>query len=399
MRIVIASLQYHPDEPSGSARLAFDEATFLAGLGHEVWLVARDGSGRQREHVEQDGLHLLRYPPTSMHGADPRRFGVHQQHTRRLLATYLPGPPDCLHGHTLLQYAGALAICGSGVRTCFSIHSPAQLELLAAGAGWWQRLRLAPRAAPLHFLERRCLGRSACITAFSHFTKGLVRKLHGARVAERVQVINGWADMERFGVPVDRGDIRTRLGWPADVPVLFTVRRLVPRMGLDRLITALQGVAAAGRPFHLVVAGDGPQRTRLQALVSELGLDSRVRLMGQVDEETLARMHGAADAFVLPSSSLECFGLIAVEALSSGTPVLATPTGAIPEVVGGIEPKWLARDNGVEAIRDLVLQYLDGSLPRHPPDRLRAYVERRFSLTDRVAELAAAALGREPRAR
>jgi glycosyltransferase involved in cell wall biosynthesis len=395
MRIVIASLQYHPDAPSGSARLAFDEATYLAGLGHEVWLVVRDGSGRQPEYEEKNGVRLLRYPPVALRGADPRRSSVHQDQTKRLLEKYLPEAPDCLHGHTLLQYAGALSLYGGQVRTCYSIHSPAQLELLAGGvgAGWGQKLRLYPRAAALHLLERHCLKRTVSITADSMFTRSLIRRLHGAGMAERVQVINGWADLAQFSVPAERGAIRSQLGWPADVPVLLTVRRLVPRMGLDRLIRALHGVQAAGRRFHLVVAGDGPLKGALQKLVSDLGLEGAVRFAGIVDEDTLSRMYGAADAFVLPTSSLECFGLIAVEALASGSPVLATPTGAIPEVLGGIEPQWLARDNSAEAIRDLVTQFLDGTLPRHPPDDLRAYVERRFSKTDRVADLAAAALG------
>ena len=85
MRIVIASLQYHPDAPSGSARLAYDEAVYLAGLGHEVWLVARDGSGRQPEYEEKDGLRLLRYPPVVSRGAGLSRFSLHQDQTRRVL--------------------------------------------------------------------------------------------------------------------------------------------------------------------------------------------------------------------------------------------------------------------------------------------------------------------------
>jgi len=395
MRIVIASLQYHPDAPSGSARLAYDEAVYLAGLGHEVWLVARDGSGRQPEYEEKDGLRLLRYPPVVSRGADPSRFSLHQDQTRRVLETHLRETPDCLHGHALLQYAGALSLYGGTVRTCYSIHSPAQLELLAGavGAGWGRRLPLYPRAAALHLLERRCLKRSASVTAFSLFTRDLVRRLHGARVAERVQVISGWANMAQFAMPVDREADRSRLGWPAGVPVLFTVRRLVPRMGLDRLLRALHGVQAAGRRFHLVVAGDGPQKPALQRLAGDLGLSSSVQFAGRVDEDALSRMYAAASAFVLPTAALECFGLIAVEAMATGSPVLATPTGAIPEVVGGIEPQWLARDNSPDAIRDLLIRFLDGSLPSHRPEDVRAYAERRFSRTRRVADLAAAVLG------
>jgi glycosyltransferase involved in cell wall biosynthesis len=395
MRIIVAALQYFPDAPSGSARLAFDEARHLVDLGHEVWMVARDPSGGRPEHETVQGLHVLRYPPETGRASSPVRFRIHQDQTRRLLDRHLPGPADCVHGHTLLQYAGALAHSGRKVRSCFSVHSPAQLESLAAatGAGLGAKLAVYPRAAALHLLERRCLRQTDTITAFSDYTRTLIRRLHGAAMAERVKVIHGWADLDQFRVVDDRAAARKQLGWPSDEPVFFTVRRLVPRMGLDRLIQAVARIASAGRRCRLVIAGEGPLRAALQELADTLGLQACVHLVGRVDEDTLAKMYGAADAFVLSTSELECFGLIAVEALGSGVPVLATPAGAIPEIVGGIEPQWLARDTSAQGIGDLLARFLDGRLPRHSPSALRAYVESRFARTDRVAQLATAAVG------
>jgi glycosyltransferase involved in cell wall biosynthesis len=395
MRIIIASLQYYPDAPSGSARLAFDEARHLVQLGHEVWMVARDPTGWQPEYEEVQGLHVLRYPPEQVRVFGPLRSRVHQYQTKRLLDKHLTRPADCIHGHTLLQYAGALAHGGRRARTCFSVHSPAQLELLGAatGAGLGATLALYPRAAALHVLERRCFRQTAILTAFSEFTRSLIRRLHGSVTADRVKVISGWADLALFQVVGNRAAARATLGWPIDMPVLLTVRRLVPRMGLDRLIQAVHCVKAAGRRCLLVIAGEGPLRGALQELVKNLSLESCVRLVGRVDDATLSTMYGAADGFVLPTRALECFGLIAVEAMASGLPVLATPAGAIPEIVNGIEPQWLARDTSAEGIGDLVSRFLDGRLPRHSPSELRAYVEREFARTDRVAELAAAAVG------
>ena len=394
MRVVIASLQYFPDAPSGSARLAFDEARHLAQEGHEVWMVGRDPTGGLSEYEQEGGLHLLRYPPAHGRALGLGRFRIHQEQTKRLLDRHLPGPAVCIHGHTLLQYAGALEHSGSTARTCFSVHSPAQLELLAAGtgAGLAAAAGLYARAAGLHALERRCLRATDSITAFSDFTRGLIRRLHGPRVAGRVQVIRGWADLEHFDITPDRAAARARLGWPAEPPVLLTVRRLVPRMGLDRLLQAMRLVTAPGRRCRLVIAGEGPLRGILENLAAALGVGSSVTFAGRVDESSLSAMYGAADAFVLPTSSLECFGLIAVEALASGLPVLATPAGAIPEILGDIEPQWLARDTSAEGIGDLVSRFLDGRLPRHAPSRLRAYVASRFARADRVADLAAAVL-------
>ena len=242
-------------------------------------------------------------------------------------------------------------------------------------------------------LERRCLRRTDRITAFSDYTRGLIRRMHGSVIADRVRVIHGWADLSHFRIVPDRAAARTRLGWPVDVPLFFTLRRLVPRMGLDRLIEALSLVNKAGRRCHLVIAGDGPLRGDLRRLAGDLGLESSVQFVGRVDDAALPMMYGAADAFVLPTRALECFGLIAVEALACGVPVLATPTGAIPEIINRIEPQWLARNTGAEAIGDLLARFLEDRLPRHSASDLRAHVQSRYALDDRVAELAGAALG------
>ena len=111
-------------------------------------------------------------------------------------------------------------------------------------------------------------------------------------------------------------------------------------MGLDRLIRAAGKLRDQGMDFRMVIAGDGPLRGTLRALVTELGLEKYVIVGGEVSEQDLPLMYGACDAFVLPTRSLECFGLIAIEALSAGRPVMATPVGAIPEVLRNLVPSW-----------------------------------------------------------
>ena len=102
-------------------------------------------------------------------------------------------------------------------------------------------------------------------------------------------------------------------------------------------------------------------------------------MLGLVSDDVLPIMYGAADAFVLPTAALEGFGLIAVEALACGTPVLATPVGAIPELLSDVEPAWLAADATGEAIASLVGRFFSGGLPRHDPLELRRFVEKRYS--------------------
>lgn len=394
LRIVITALHYHPDQPSGSSRLAFDEAVYLAGRGHEVWLVAMDPSGEQPAYAFREGLHVLQYTAPSYSLFDPRRAQAHQQQVRELLQTHLSGPVDALHGHALLTYDGARALYDAPARRAYTIHSPMRLEMEAAarGAGPAQRLKLATTAHLTHALEARCLDASERITALSAYTRTLIGQYHNARMAERVQVVPGWVDVDRFQIQPDRDALKARFGWPQETPLLFTLRRLVPRNGLDVMLRGLQRLSESGHAFHMVIGGGGPLLNDLQEQAQSLGIGDRVRFIGRVADDDLPLMYAAADAFVLPTSALECFGLIMLEALACGRPVLATPVGAIPEILNQVEPAWLSQDASPGGIADLLAAFLSGQLPQHEPQALRRFVEAHYASAHMIPQLSRCAL-------
>jgi glycosyltransferase involved in cell wall biosynthesis len=379
-RVLIAALHYYPDRPGGSGRLAFDIARHLAGIGHEVWFVAYDILGGNPEYACRDGLNVLQYRVPRLRWSDPRRVTVHQRQVQRVLAQWAPGTFDVVHGHTPSQYWGAV----KGVRAkrwCYSVHSPVRLELQATARGLSLFGRWEAHLAGMlgSRIELRCLQASDYITSDSAFTRGLLRQSYGAEETERIRVIPGWVDTSRFQIVHEREAVKQRLGWPTQHPVLFTLRRLVPRMGLDNLLRAARTVADRGFEFTLLIGGEGPLGNELQALADHLGLAACVRFLGRIPDAVLPQMFGAADAFVLPTAELEGFGLIILEALACGRPVLATPVGAIPEIVVPFEPAWLSSDESAGAIADLLAAFLGGALPPHDPSELREGVERRYS--------------------
>jgi glycosyltransferase involved in cell wall biosynthesis len=396
LRVVIPVLRDPAEAPSGSTRLAWDEALHVAGRGHEVWVVgpSLDDAGHG-ERVTRDGVNVLTYAPPRRSPLDPRRASSHQRETAALLRRHLPGAIDVLHGHAPLQYAGALGVAGPATRTAYTVHSPAGLEALAAApdAAGIARLRVRMQATMLRRVERMFLERSRVVHVLSAYTAQLLAEEH-ALPAERMTRIPGWVDLERFKPVIDRAGLKRSLGWP-EGRVLFTLRRLVPRMGLDRLLRAFAEVRKSAPDVSLVMAGDGPLRGELETLSSDLELAGSVRFPGRIPDEALPRMYAAADAFVLPTAALECFGLIALEAFASGRPVLATPVGAIPEVVGAVDGEWLAADVGEAALSSLLDRWARGVLPEHAPEELRAFVERGYAAEERLAELTSAVLGEE----
>src|SRR5437899_12651573 len=145
--------------------------------------------------------------------------------------------------------------------------------------------------------------------------------------------IVGGADVERFHPSGTREAQRQALGLPGDRPLLFTLRNLEPRMGLDTLIRAMATVRERFPRVLLLIGGSGSLRPLLETLTISLSLSEHVRFLGFVPERDLPAYYGAAAAFVLPTRELEGFGLVTVAALACGTPVLGTPGGATPAIL------------------------------------------------------------------
>jgi glycosyltransferase involved in cell wall biosynthesis len=142
----------------------------------------------------------------------------------------------------------------------------------------------------------------------------------------------------RFADLVSRDEARRALGWPQGRPTIVTVRRLVRAKGLENLITAVEAVRGDIPDLLLVIVGSGPLEAELKARVRDAALQNVVRFEGYVPEEALPNVYRAGDLFVVPTITLEGFGLVVIEALACGTPVLVTPIGGLPEVVSDLEP-------------------------------------------------------------
>lgn len=215
---------------------------------------------------------------------------------------------------------------------------------------------------------------------------------------DAVTVIPGATDPLLFQPVSDRRAVRRALSLPDDRTLLFTVRNLVPRMGLDNLLEALERSTLARARCMLVIGGEGPLRAELEAGVRRRGLDDIVRLVGFVPEEDLPRYYQAADAVIMPTRHLEGFGLVTVEALACGTPVLGTPVGAIPEILTQIDPALVTSGTDGRALAE----GLDRLLPLlHQPEerrrlmtRGRMLVEERYNWGAHCADLAALLAGR-----
>jgi glycosyltransferase involved in cell wall biosynthesis len=169
---------------------------------------------------------------------------------------------------------------------------------------------------------------------------------------------------------------------PQTRPLLAFAGRLTAAKNLDVALRALTRVARAA----LVVAGDGEERPRLEALAASEELNGRVHFLGAVSRGEVLGVLAAADAVVLPSR-WENFPHAAVEALAMGTPVIATRVGGVPEVVRDGENGLLVNPGDVNAFAEAIERYLNDAELR---ERLRANAKlsvARFSVDEVYVEI------------
>ncbi len=150
----------------------------------------------------------------------------------------------------------------------------------------------------------------------------------------RVSLLPGGVRLPEPMQADERAKVRKSLGWHG--PVIVTLRNLVPRTGVDMLVQAASMLSHEMPDVRWCVMGAGGLLAPLKCLAGELGVDDRVEFTGFLPEEEVMQRMQAADAFMLPTRSLEGFGLVTIEANACGLPVVATPVGANPEVVSSI---------------------------------------------------------------
>jgi glycosyltransferase involved in cell wall biosynthesis len=210
----------------------------------------------------------------------------------------------------------------------------------------------------------------------SDFTKQTITSLYGDRIAAKVQKVPWWQDP--CSPRLTKEEARRELGWPLHGAVFLTLRRMVPRMGLDVFLSALEYLAEKHN-FTAVLAGDGPERGRLMQRASTGRLAGRVIFPGHISEAELPLAYQAADAFVLPTIALEGFGIIILEAWANGCPVIASSIGAIPELLNPISPQCLVEPANARALSEVLEQFLTAGLKLPGAEELINHVAGRYS--------------------
>ncbi|HEX7777827.1 MAG TPA: glycosyltransferase [Vicinamibacterales bacterium] len=212
-------------------------------------------------------------------------------------------------------------------------------------------------------LSRRAFAKAEAVVAISQNLRNRLVQLGGAR---RIDVIPCTVD-ESYWTPPPRARDRARF-------TIYAQAHLSPRKGFDLLIRAFARRFQGDPAVRLVIGGGGPIRQDLEALADATGVRSQVTFLGAIPRDAVREAMWAADCFVLPSHA-ENFGVVLIEALATGLPVISTRCGG-PEDIVNDDVGILLRPGDERGLAD-ALAAMRGR-PPVDPQAVRAYGVGRF---------------------
>ncbi len=344
----------------GAERVLQEQALGLRRRGHQISIVARAPAQDLRAKALIGDVQEQRYAVSRSHEAAFVLSSV----VRSVQAfDEICGclPMDGVLIHQSLAGLGAILRrrrqVSGWVYVCLSLAHEEYLSRASPARVAGERARRTLNAWVRLWGERIVIRRCARVVVLSEFMKQRVLTVHGVP-EKRVRIIPGAADPKRFRPPDDPAQVRQSLNLPLNKVVLFSVRNLVPRMGLEHLLHAIDRLGAEAGDLLLLIGGNGPLREALERLIQGLRLTERVKLLGFIPEERLPMYYQAADLVLVPTSALEGFGLVTVEALACGTPVLGTPVAALPEVLTRVDPRLVAEGSDAASLATAIRRIL-----------------------------------------
>lgn len=378
----------------GAERVLYEQSTRLANRGHSVHILTRKLDKHKKYRKTCAGVTEWRYKYnpnnhfsfifTTLKNAKNLFEQIHDRYAF-----------DCLNLHQPFSALGViysnLSAPIAKIYTCHSLSFEEYISRNGNSLHFFSRAKNYIQSRGHKKIERNILKKSNEIVALSQFTKEKIINIHQI-LEKKIKVVPGGVNLKKFSPTADKSQIRKRLNIPINKIILFTVRNLVSRMGLENLIIASNDLIKQNAEINIVIGGEGPLKTGLIALARSFGIEDHIHFVGFVPEDQLLSYYQMADLFVLPTKELEGFGLVTLEALASGCPVVGTPVGGTKEILGKFDSSFLFKGTDPESMAELITDKCQ-LIKRNPQKWLqiarqcRKFAERNYSWEKNIDSL------------
>jgi D-inositol-3-phosphate glycosyltransferase len=257
------------------------------------------------------------------------------------------------------------------------------------GAVKYRHVENPPQIAAIrHCVETAVLEQADCVISTSPQEAEDLRQLISQN--GRIKIIPCGINTEHFG-SLSKEVARQQLGIASDAQIIVYVGRFDPRKGIETLVKAC---ACLPNSFHLYLVGgsredgtDFQEQQRIQALVNELGLNAVTVFTGRISQTLLPAYYAAGDICVVPSY-YEPFGLVAIEAMAAGTPVIASDVGGLQHTVVHGETGLLFPPRDHIALKSAIHSLLENPILRESyGNAAQNWVQSRFSNSGVAAQI------------
>lgn len=370
----------------GAERVLWEQATRLQNRGHIVRVLTRMLPSHACHNQCIGGVQEVRY---EVNRKNPilyiltTYFNSRKAYRKLLSERHI----DCANFHQPFSAFGLTGYnANKNIKKIYTCHSLSHEEYISRNP---KPLSVSNKFTYIlniwfrKWIEKRTLNSSTHIIVLSQYTKCKLNSIYGIS-SKKISIIEGGVDIKQFTPAQEKEPIRKALNIPIGQTVLFTLRNLVNRMGLETLIEAFVKVSNEIEEIHLVIGGTGILKEKLFKSVTTKGIAHRITFAGFINEEVLPNYYRMADLFVLPTKELEGFGLITIESMASGVPVVGTPIGGTKEILDRFDPSFLFEDASPEAMSKLIIEKC--WIIKHTPEawaeigrRCRTFVEENYS--------------------
>ena len=363
MKTLQIGMSWFSEQPEGVSRYYYDCIRNLANAGIDIQGLV---TGSEQAAIATNGQ-IQAFAPTE--ASLLTRLQAIRQSVRHQL-TSAEAEYDLVVAHFALYAFPILNQLGN-LPLVIHFHGPWALESNAENQKTWAILVKKT-------LEKITYRRANSLIVLSQAFKDLLHQQYRVPL-DKIKIIPGGVDLKQFKTDLSSTEARNNLGWQQERTVLFCVRRLVRRMGLENLLSAIDRVRTQYPDILLYIAGKGALAETLQQQINDLNLTNHVSLLGYLPDEQLPIAYRAANFSVVPSVAYEGFGLIVVESLAVGTPVLATPIGGIPEILQPFCADLLLEDASVDQLAQGIMEVLLGKRQLPSSEACQAYVKRNYN--------------------